>query len=271
LVLCTGFACYTIHPLYAMNFDCWEVPLRMRLSSEGEMDVFWFEANMNGEFLETAAMNSKGFFSNFQGNLSARHKNVEAGPGTMTIAEVYRNSLRRCGQIADLNDLIGNRTMVYPPVPPEWNMLHNLFADKYGRALILETSEGHNEITEIAGSYLVMTNFPVNEFRNLALAEVAGAGDDRYKLACEYLTQHEEVGVEEAFALLQKTAQNTEGWRTLCSMVFDPIGLQVHFVLNQLFSRVFTFDMRERNLTPPVNDALAQANISFEGFNLITD
>ncbi|MGE5390218.1 MAG: hypothetical protein ACM3PE_04055 [Deltaproteobacteria bacterium] len=238
----------------------------MRINSEDGMKVFWFEADMNGLYLETAAMNTHGFFGDFQGNLSARHKNIEPGPGTISIAEVYRNALRSCARITDLKDMIGDKTVVYPPVPPEWNMLHNLFADRFGGALVLETSDGHNELTDIDGKCLVMTNFPVNEFHSRPLTEVTGAGDDRYKTACEYLERHEDVGVNEAFVLLQKTAQNTAGWKTLCSMVFDPIALKVHFVLNQAFGEVFTVDIRERSLTPPGSAALTRASMSLEGF-----
>jgi len=266
--MCTGFTCYLDRPLYAMNFDCWEVPMRMRISTEGDVDVFWFEADMNGEYLETAAMNSKGFFGNFQGNLSARHKNVEPGPGTMTIAEVYRNSLKTCEQIADLKDVIGACTVVYPPVPPEWNMLHNLFADRHGGSLVLETSDGHNEISDIRGSFQVMTNFPVNEFRDHPLAAISGAGNDRYKMACAYLEKSKNIDLPEAFGLLQKTAQNTDGWKTLCSMVFDPVDLKIYFVLNQQFGDVFTIDMKEHTVVSPRNDTLDKVNLLFEGLPL---
>ncbi|MDD3365094.1 MAG: hypothetical protein PHZ03_08955 [Syntrophomonas sp.] len=52
--------------------------MRLRISQEGSIDVFWFEAAMNGHYLETAAMNSNGFFGNFQGNISGKHQNIEA-------------------------------------------------------------------------------------------------------------------------------------------------------------------------------------------------
>lgn len=264
--MCTGFACYHDRPLYAMNFDCWEVPLRMRLSSESIGPVLWFEADMGGGYLETAAMNWQGFFGNFQGNLSTRHQNVEPGPATISIAEVYRQSLKTADRIADLQTVIGNRTLVYPPVPPEWNMLHNLFADKHGQALVLETANARNEITAISQRYLVMTNFPVNEFRGLAWDSVYGAGDDRYKVACEYLEQASRVGIAEAFGLLMKTAQNTEGWKTLCSMVFDPLGLQVHFVIDQNFTDVFTIDIQDRTVTCTADRYPGELKLSFEGF-----
>lgn len=263
--MCTGFACYIGRPLYAMNFDCWEVPMRMRLSRERDKQVLWFEADMGGKYLETAAMNSAGFFGNFQGNLSAKHKNIEPGPGTVTIADIYKDSLQNSGQIADLKNMIGSRTVAYPPVPPEWNLLHNLFADRYGSSLVLETSEGCNEITEIHGNYQVMTNFPVNEFRNAQLNDVAGAGDDRYKLACQYLAGHETVGVNEAFEVLAKTAQNTDGWKTLCSMVFDPIELKVYFALNQQFGDTFTIDMTNHNLIPSVAEVCLNSGLSLAG------
>jgi len=265
--MCTGFACYKGRPLYAMNFDCWEVPMRMRLSCAGDVDVLWFEANMGGAYLETAAMNSKGVFGNFQGNLSRHHQNVPPGPGTISIAHLYRESLQTCEKITDLKNLLGDRIVVYPPVPPEWNMLHNLFADKYGDSLVLETSQGHNEITGIDGHYQVMTNFPVHEFRNRPPAEIAGAGDDRYKLADTYLAEGEKIGVKDALEVLQKTAQNTTGWKTLSSMVFDPIELKVYFALDQKYADIYMVDMNERKLVSPGNIAQHPDNLIFEGLS----
>lgn len=257
--MCTSFACYIDRPLYAMNFDCWEVPMRMRLSEDG---VFWFEANMMGQYLETAAMNDKGFFGNFQGNLSARHKNVEPGPGTIGIDQVFRESLKTSESIADLRAVIGDKTVVYPPVPPEWNLLHNLFADRSGGSLVLETADCHNDITDISGNYMVMTNFPLGETKNRPLGEISGAGEDRFKLACEHLNSCNNFDVTAAFDLLQKAVQVTDQWKTLCSMVFDPVELQIHCVLDRQFGNIFTVNIKDGIIT---GDSSSQLNLTFKG------
>lgn len=241
----------------------------MRISTEDNARVFWFEAEMNGSYLETAAMNSHGFFGNFQGNLSSKHKNIQPGPGKVGIDQVFRDSLRTGKQIADLKTIIGDRTVIYPPVPPEWNLLHNLFADKFGGSLILETSEGHNDITEITGKFMVMTNFPAGEFKNKPLAEISGAGDDRYKIAYEHLAEMRHCDVAAAFDLLKKTAQNTDGWKTLCSMIFDPNALKVHCVFNQQFEYVFTANIQDCTLEIPKDEVSEVLPCVFEGFTII--
>lgn len=78
------------------------------------------------------------------------------------VAELYRGALRNCATAGEVLALIGDRTVAYALVPPETNMLHNLFADAKGDAFVLESSEGRNGVTRISGTSLVMTNFPVD-------------------------------------------------------------------------------------------------------------
>jgi penicillin V acylase-like amidase (Ntn superfamily) len=49
--------------------------------------------------------------------------------------------------------------------------LHNLVADRFGDAIVVETGETGNQITEIQDRYMVMTNFPIYQLKgNLYLS-----------------------------------------------------------------------------------------------------
>jgi len=192
-------------------------------------------------------MNRHGLFANFQGNISPRHRNVEPGPGVLPVAELYRGALRSCATADEVLALIGDRTVAYAPVPPETNMLHNLFADAKGGAFVLESSEGRNSVTRIAGKGIVMTNFPVDSLEGRLPEEgeedPSRPGLDRYGTLARSL---EALGWPlracDFLGILSGVTQARE-WETLASMVFDPLRAKVYVCAKRDFSRVWCADL----------------------------
>lgn len=228
-----------------MNFDFWDTDSRIRVNDES---TFLFEINLNGEFLETASMNQYGFFGNFQGNLSDRHKNIMPDSNSITIEELYRGSMKSAKSIDDFNRILDGKKVIYPPTPPEYNKYHNLFADRNGHALILESANGANDITTGCSDFMIMTNFPVGQYRGMSYKNVQGAGSDRYIKAYDYLLQHSDFNIENAFEILKNTAQKEDAWETLISMVFIPDEMTVYFALKRDFSKIFKTDMFQKTL-----------------------
>lgn len=83
--MCTSAVLYKDKPIYLMNFDFFEVESRIRIEDKGDIPMFFFEINQGGQFLETAGMNTKGLFGNFQENLSDSHKNIVPDKNCITI------------------------------------------------------------------------------------------------------------------------------------------------------------------------------------------
>ena len=63
---CTSFAVYSNGPLYGMNFDYSEVPIRFTIREFGDLSVFQMEFNVDGDYIPTVGMNSKGLFASCQ-------------------------------------------------------------------------------------------------------------------------------------------------------------------------------------------------------------
>ncbi|HEX3029764.1 MAG TPA: hypothetical protein VHT34_10775 [Clostridia bacterium] len=247
--MCTSFAVYKGKPIYAMNFDCWNLESRIRIDQHDSVSTFFYETNLEGKFLETAGMNSYGFFGNFQGNLSEKHQNIIPDSKCIVIDELYRESLHSARSIKDFYSLLGEKIVAYNPVPPIHNLLHNMFADKDGAAIILETADMKNDITEISGSFMVMTNFPAGLFKNLEYSCVNGAGSDRYIKAFEQISSHQDIfDIPDAFAVLKSTVQKEENWETLISMVFVPDELAVYFSLNRNFDKIWRADINKKHV-----------------------
>lgn len=247
--MCTSIAVYKDKPIYAMNFDYWNVESRIRINNCNDVPVFFFEINQGGEFLETAGMNANGFFGNFQGNLSDKHKNIVPDSNCMTIDKFYRKFLNSAKSIDELTRVLDKKTIVYPPVPPEYNKLHNMFADKNGGAIIVETSNGKNDVTTIKDNFLVMTNFPVGEFKNEDYKTVFGIGSDRYKTAYEYISNIDiNFGIDNAFEILENTVQKEESFETLISMVFVPTELTIYISVKRDFKKIWKVDITKNHI-----------------------
>ncbi|MCR3757470.1 linear amide C-N hydrolase [Clostridium felsineum] len=245
--MCTSAAVYKDKPMYLMNFDFFEVESRIRIEDKGDIPVFFFEINQGGQFLETAGMNTKGFFGNFQGNLSDSHKNIIPDKSCITIDKLYREFLNSDKSIEELLNVIKKKKVVYPPTPPEYNKMHNMFADKMGNAIVLETSDGENDITKIKDDFLVMTNFPVGQFKNINYKKVSGIGSDRYIKAYEYISNiGANFSIDNAFDILKSTAQKEKDFETIISMVFDPNELRVYISIRRQFEKIWMVDIRRK-------------------------
>ena len=270
--MCSSFAWYSKAPVYGMNFDCWDFPCRFRMV-EGEEGLFSFDVELGGTWLETASMNRHGLFANFQGNISPRHRNVGPGPGVLPVAELYRGALRSCATAGEVLALIGDRTVAYAPVPPETNMLHNLFADAKGGAFVLESSEGKNSVTRISGTSIVMTNFPVDSLGGHIPEngedDPSRPGLDRYGTLARSL---EALGwplrARDFLGLLAAVTQARE-WETLASMVFDPARARVYVSIRRDFSRVWCADLASGRIdSGPGFTSKASFSLQGEGVSL---
>lgn len=241
--MCTSFVSYKNKTLYAMNFDFMKVDLGIRID---DSDTFIFEIKAGEQFLETACMNTNGFFGNFQGNLSAKHINIIPDSKCITIDKLYRKAIKSCKSIDDFEKILDNKTVAYAPVPPDYNKNHNMFADKNGKALVLETSNGKNDITYIENNFLVMTNFPLGDYRKKDYRNVSGVGADRYIKAYEYLLSHEKIDEASAFEILKNTAQKEDEFETLVSMVFLPEEFTIYMSLLREYDKIIKINMKEK-------------------------
>ena len=68
--------------------------------------------------------------------------------------------------------------------------LHNLVADRFGDAMVVETGEIGNQITEIQDRYMVMTNFPIYQLKGKSYEDAEGIGSERYKIAHRYIRRN---------------------------------------------------------------------------------
>jgi hypothetical protein len=205
----------------------------------------------DGRFIENACMNDLGLFSNFQ----ILHPNSEIKKipkKRNNIGKIFFESQNHAADVNDLKRIIGDKP-VYTNVKPG---LHNMYADKNGNAIVLEASENGNEISYVKDNRLVMTNFPVYEFREKHYSKVFGIGSDRYIIAHKEINKHKNnFGIKQGFDVLKKARNTSTHSPTVCSLIFAPIELNVYFVLFSIFDKIWKVSILNNTIE------------TYEGFN----
>ena len=240
---CTSFAVYSEETLYGMNFDYPEVEIRFTISSSGNLQVFQMEFMQEGSFVPTVGMNSAGLFSSCQMLYPEVNGGGQASSNEVYTWQVYRESLANFRVVEEVAEFISDKRVVH------WSLtLHDLIADKYGDAMVVEAGAEANVITRIEGDFIVMTNFPNGEFVGKSYQDVEGAGAKRYKAAYEHILDTKAAfDVDLALEALEK-AISTGEWGTLCSMVFDPEKGEVFIALKRDFDQIWRVSLEDRTI-----------------------
>jgi hypothetical protein len=164
------------------------------------------------------------------------------GEDEITVGALYYYSLMYCDITQSVDDYL-----LAPPMELIHNYgltLHDIFADKYGNAMVVEVGDPSHLTTEIQDNFLVMANFPNNEFIGQPYTDVTGVGADRYKSAFEYISANlEDFDSDDGVETLKRAIQSTGGYLTQCSLLFDPLNLEIYVIIKRDFDHVWRVDL----------------------------
>lgn len=256
--MCTSFVSYFNQPLYGMNFDFWELPIKLKIDIENKVKIFSMDVFLGGKWLLDMAMNESGLFGNFQSNWSENHLFIPPGADQIPVMELFEMMMRDAKSVNDVKSIIASKTVVHNALSPdsEHNKIHNMISDKFGEAMIIESRNYQNDITTIGGKYMVMTNFPNGEFKNKHYSEVKHinedrlTGYDRYRNVCEYIwNNRDNFCLAKAFEPLKITSSKGDTWETLISTVFDPLRLEIFLAVKRDFDHLWRVSLKDGILT----------------------
>jgi hypothetical protein len=244
LKACTSFAVYvdSNRVFYGMNFDYPEVEMKLSITQAGDARFFHLQFYSGGNFASTTGMNDNGFFSSCQMLYPEVNEWHYPGVDEITVGTLYYYSLMYCIITQNVKDYL-----LAPPAELIHNYgltLHDIFADKYGNAIVVEVGEPSHLITEIQDNFLVMANFPNNEFEGMPYTSVTGVGADRYKNAFKYISDNiEDFDFDDGIETLKRAVQSTGGYLTQCSLLFDPINLEIYVIIKRDFDHIWKVDL----------------------------
>lgn len=245
--MCTSFAVYGQEKtIYGMNFDTDEIDLKLKLNCCNGKNIFYFSGLLDNIYRDIAGVNSDGLFICTQA--------VEYGPGFKQSRnendwfafDIFDESLKKTRKASEFFEILNERVIVFPrnPLFPDFG-LHTLIADKTGNAFILEEGIDGNVISQIDKGFIIMTNFPNVDFKEVDCDKIYGCGADRYVCAHEYINNNiHGFGVSEAFEVLRKTGQDN----TLCSIVFEPLKNEVYISFKIDLGKKWKISIDERTI-----------------------
>ena len=241
---CTSFAVFGGDTLYGMNFDYPDVELLFRIRSTEKHEILLMDAKLGDNFLHVVGMNSDGFFANLQMLFPEEELQESVQDNELFVWQIFDESLVRFSSAQEVEAYIESKKIVHGGMT-----LHSLFADQSGDAFILEPGKDENEITRIKNRFIVMTNFPVCQFREKEYKEVEGSGAGRYIIAYEHIMENfDTFDLKTAMKTLEKAKLTTEEFSTQCSMVFDPEKKAMYFALGRDYGKIWKASITERTI-----------------------
>ncbi len=164
-------------------------------------------------------MNMKGLFVSCQGLIPDEKPPAARRKNQISTWIFHQMALSRFERVHQAKDFLNNKQMVQAM----GTSLHNLVADRLGDAMVVETGETENQITEIQDRYMVMTNFPIYQLKGKSYEEAEGIGSERYKIAHRYIKSNlKDFDIEKGMEVLKLAQNKSKTYPTRCSMVFDP-------------------------------------------------
>lgn len=245
--MCTSFAVYGKEKIiYGMNFDTDEIDLKLKIISNKDINVFYFSGLLDNKYRDIAGFNSEGLFICTQA--------VEYGPGIKSgcnendwfAFDIFDEALKKSKKTSEFFENLNKRVISYPrnPLFPDLG-LHTLIADKSGEAVIIEEGNEKNVISPCQSDFIVMTNFPNGDFKEVNYKEVYGRGSDRYMCAYEYIHNNIQCfGIDEAFEVLSETGQED----TLCTIIYEPQKNDIYISFKKDLSKKWRISLNEKTI-----------------------
>ncbi len=268
---CTSFALYGNQIFYGMNFDYFSIPLKFMIESNMGMNIFHLsflydqtidDPDYEGYFAKTCGINSNGLFCASQEIEPHVEGKKTPGKGEAHIDEQYE-TLSSVSNVSQVKESAGGKQWIQFLGPS----IHNLFADINGNAMVTETDNNENFITDIDKNFIVMTNFSNHDLTGEPYTRAQGAGADRYITAYDYiLNNNDSFTVDKGFELLKNVVMNDEKFSTLCSMIFTPRTNHIYIALSMDFERIWKVSLDSKVIeTFKGHDTYAQKMIGAEG------
>ena len=240
---CTSFAVYSNHTVYGMNFD-YRPNSRQLFSISSEFQGKVFHLRPIG-FGEVAGMNMKGLFAACQGLIPDQKPPPIRSKNQISTWIFHRMTLSRFEQVSQVKDFLNKKQVVQAM----GTSMHNLVADRFGQALVVESVNNDNRITEIKDPYIVMTNFPIYLLQGKRYEAAEGIGSERYKIAHRYIKANfREFDIEKGMEVLKLAQNQSSTFTTRCSMVFDPLKKEILICLEGNFDRIWKVSLENQTI-----------------------
>jgi hypothetical protein len=242
-VACTSFAVYSDQTIYGMNFDYTSDVRRMFSISTGTQGkIFHFRPYGFGDM---AGMNNKGLFVTCHGLTPAGKPPSTRSKEHISTWIFHQMVLSRFEQVPQVKAFLNQRKVVQSI----GTSMHNLVADRFGDAIVVEAGGTENQITGIQDRYIVMSNFPNYQLIGKSYEDADGDGAERFKIAHQYIRSNfRDFDIEKDFEMLKLAKNKSELYATRCSMVFDPQKKEIYISREANFDKIWKVSLENQTI-----------------------
>lgn len=234
--MCTSFVVYADRPLYGMNFDFPDVELKFEIRSGQWGKGFYLCFLWDGRSPAVSGVNAAGLFSAAQILVAPFEVVTRADETLVSPSEVFTRALDTGQRVDDVLKILAGRRLGYTTERKG----HQLYADRFGEACVLEPGPERDLIYRYQGPFAVMANSPIRREMDRAARHRTRLGVDRYQVATQFLEgRWADFTWDDGFELLERTALCRGRFRTQCSMVCDPLAGQIYLTLGRNFKQVW--------------------------------
>ena len=243
---CTSFAAYSEKTLYGMNFDYSpDVAQKFTISSGFQGKVFQMASRAPFGFADIAGMNIKGLFASCQMLFPEGKPPAARSNNQISTAVFHQMALSKFEKVPEVKDFLNKRKVVHTIGVS----LHNLVADRFGDAMVVEFGVSKNRITRIQDRYIVMTNFPNYQLKGKSYEEAEGYGAERFKIAHQYIRGNfKDFDIEKGIEVLNMARNSSESFPTRCSLVFDPNKKEIYISLENNFHKIWKVSLENQTI-----------------------
>ncbi len=226
--MCTSFVFRGNDTIIAMNFD----NNGMKYSIHTK-DPNWFVVRVDGGrgLYPSFGVSSKGeFFNNLlvdsNGKGLYKRPSSKVTHTTKLITDIANGvlSFDRLGVYLENTEVVNT---------PDWSC-HCMICDSDSNAWIVEPGRGTIYDCAEGAKFTILTN--VSVWDRLYLN--TGLSCSRYNAVSSALEGHSELGVKNAFGILESVSQKSEDWRTALSLVYSKKSNRVYYCLEGNYSEV---------------------------------
>ncbi len=238
--MCTSFVYRKGAVLIGMNFDNDGKDFKVSVKPAGK---FLVSVSVNNTFFPSIGVNREGMFVNdMMVDACEAGKYRRQNEKRWVTTSLVKFIMEEAAGMDDVRSLLQRVEIVNAPGAST----HPLIVDRYGSVCIVEPGRKHLISKQHDSDWVILTNFPLSGYDEVAPAQVSGSGSDRYLAARQGLASLPgPLTVAAAFKLLETVKQDGPEWTTELSLVYDGARRALYYCLDRQFDEIVKCDFQK--------------------------
>ena len=237
--MCTSFIYRKSAVLIGMNFDNDGKDFKVSVKPVGKFQV---SVSVQNTFYPSIGVNREGMFVNdMMVDPCEAGKYKRQTEKRWVTTSLVKYVMEEAAGMDDVHSLLQRVEIVNAPNAST----HPMIVDRHGNSCVVEPGRKNLISRQRDSDWVILTNFPLSVYTEVAPAQVSGSGSDRYLAARQRLASLSgPVTVAQAFKVLDAVKQDGPEWTTELSLVYDGVRRALYYCLDRKFDEITKCDFK---------------------------